>query len=361
MIVLCSPHARKSQYVNDEIRHFAQERGKENIIPVLVSGVPNNEAKLEQEQEKAFPEALSELMEMPLAANYLGFDSKKDKVNKGVFYGTWYKILADLYDISRNEIEERDKKRKARQRNILIGAVSAAFVVVSLLAGWAEIQRRKFDNYLELATTFNAFEVTDVTKGWDDQRTLANETLAAMRKIVSDKWGFRDVKILWFDDKPELSDAAKQSFRNGMQGVGVSIQEENDISVVKKKVIDEKFDLVIANYGSPKDRFAYQVLSEIAKHGLNTPVVIYSLIPNPSFAREARCYGAVARATTIETLFPAVMRALAADSRPGISNDQLQKCIEEEIMPYNTPAWQQWLEETKAGRAATMPEVNRDD
>ena len=79
MIVICSPHARKNQYVNDEIRRFAQERGRENIIPVLVSGIPNNEAKPEQEGEKAFPEALYELMEMPLAASYFGFDVKKTK------------------------------------------------------------------------------------------------------------------------------------------------------------------------------------------------------------------------------------------------------------------------------------------
>jgi len=152
MIVLCSPHARKSQYVNDEIRRFAQERGKENIIPVLVSGIANNEAKPEQEEEKAFPEALCEIMEMPLAASYVGFDSKKqDKVNKGVFYGAWYKILADLYDISRNEIEERDKRRQARQRNILIMTVSAVFLIVTSLAAYAWIQKSEAEKRMRIA------------------------------------------------------------------------------------------------------------------------------------------------------------------------------------------------------------------
>jgi hypothetical protein len=231
-------------------------------------------------------------------------------------------------------------------------------VVVSLLAGWAEIQRRRFANYLELATEFNAFEVADVTEGWDDRHKLAQDTLAALRKIVSDKWGFRDVKILWFDDQPDLSREAKRQFLNGMRGVGVSIQAENDIGVAKKEVIRENFDVVVANYGSPKDRFAYQLLSEIAKHGLDTPLVIYGLDPNPGFAREARCFGAVARVTTVDTLFSAVMRALAADTRPRLSNEQRLRCIEEQIKPYNTPEWRQWLEETKEGRTAKMPEVN---
>ena len=137
MIVLCSPGARPSKFVNDEIHRFAAERGSENIIPVLISGIPNNEAKPEQEDEKAFPQALCELMEMPLATNYVGFDAKRNNLNRGVFYGAWYTILADLYDVSRNEIEERDKKRKARKRNVAVAMVSAVFLIVAGLAIYA--------------------------------------------------------------------------------------------------------------------------------------------------------------------------------------------------------------------------------
>ena len=134
MIVLCSPDARKSQYVNDEIRHFAQERGRENIIPVLVFGVPNNEAKLEQEEEKAFPETLCEMMDMPLAASYIGFDPGKEKGEQGGLLRCRYKILADLYDISRSEIEERDKKHR-RNTRIIAGIITASiFLTISYFA-----------------------------------------------------------------------------------------------------------------------------------------------------------------------------------------------------------------------------------
>jgi TIR domain len=43
-IVICSPHARASPYVNDEIQRFARLHGPENILSVLVAGIPNNEA-----------------------------------------------------------------------------------------------------------------------------------------------------------------------------------------------------------------------------------------------------------------------------------------------------------------------------
>lgn len=130
LIVLCSPNSRKSEYVNDEIRQFAETSGADNIIPILVSGIPNNEAKPGQEDEMAFPETLSSAMEMPLAADYRNFDLKKDKVNKRIFYGPWYTTLANIYSISRNEIEQREKKREARTRRIRRGIVSGVITVL---------------------------------------------------------------------------------------------------------------------------------------------------------------------------------------------------------------------------------------
>ncbi len=53
LIVICSPNTRKSsiderrgvRYVDDEIRRFAAVKSVSDIVPVLLSGVPNNAAK----------------------------------------------------------------------------------------------------------------------------------------------------------------------------------------------------------------------------------------------------------------------------------------------------------------------------
>lgn len=45
LIVICSPNARRSDFVNDEIRRFAHSHAAADIIPILVAGIPNNEAK----------------------------------------------------------------------------------------------------------------------------------------------------------------------------------------------------------------------------------------------------------------------------------------------------------------------------
>lgn len=54
LVVICSPDARKSNYVNDETQRFLQAKGAANIIPIIVDGLPNNEASSEQAGEMAF-------------------------------------------------------------------------------------------------------------------------------------------------------------------------------------------------------------------------------------------------------------------------------------------------------------------
>src|SRR6185312_16627253 len=54
LVVLCSPAARSSRYVNVEISRFAELQGAEQIVPVLVAGGPNNDPTIDA-AEWAFP------------------------------------------------------------------------------------------------------------------------------------------------------------------------------------------------------------------------------------------------------------------------------------------------------------------
>ena len=64
---------------------------------MLYAGIPNNENGAEE--EKAFPDALYETIEMPLAVDYRGFDARKDRIDKGAFENAWYTLLANLFDV----------------------------------------------------------------------------------------------------------------------------------------------------------------------------------------------------------------------------------------------------------------------
>jgi hypothetical protein len=326
LIVICSPASAKSHYVNEEICLFKSRQPDRQLVPLIVGGTPNDP------QHECFSPGLkfrvsskgeiTNVPDEPLAA-----DVREHGDGKNLALA---KVVAGLLGLPADDIFRRAERARRRRRRLLASAVAATLVVVSLLGGWAELQRERFANYLALATEFRAFEVDDATQGWDDPHKLAQDTLTAARELVSGPWGFKNIRILWFDDKPELSQRAKQKFREGMRGLGVVIQEESDIDAAKK-AIKQEFDVVVANYGSPKDRFAYQLLSAIRNSGLETPLIIYGLDPDPKFAREARCFGAVARATEIGTLFSAVIRALVAETRPKISEALRQLCIEEGI------------------------------
>ncbi|MBX3325655.1 MAG: SUMF1/EgtB/PvdO family nonheme iron enzyme [Nitrospira sp.] len=131
LIVVCSPAARQSPYVDDEIRRFVLVRGPEHVVPVLLRGIPNNEVKTERESEQAFPSALCEALRMPLSADYRGFDPRSDKVKSRNFEGSWHKVLADLCGKSRDQIEQREKKRLIRQRNLTL--LLGGFVIFLIL------------------------------------------------------------------------------------------------------------------------------------------------------------------------------------------------------------------------------------
>lgn len=151
LIVICSPAARQSTFVDDEIRRYIAHHGPETLIPILLAGVPNNEATPEQAAEQAFPQALTEALEMPLAVNYHSFDPAHDKVDRGKFEGSWYTLLANLYGLPRDEIEQRDRVRRQRRRNLLIGVMGSVTLVVSALAVTAWMQKLAADEQRNVA------------------------------------------------------------------------------------------------------------------------------------------------------------------------------------------------------------------
>ena len=143
MLVICSPNARASEFVNEEIRMFAEMKGAGNIIPVLLSGIPNNEARShEHEKFKAFPQSLTNVMRMPLAASFIDFDPAQTKLYKGAYEGSWYTVLSNFYGIKRSEIEQRERKRRNRQLWLRTTIVAGVIITLTIALIIALVQRR---------------------------------------------------------------------------------------------------------------------------------------------------------------------------------------------------------------------------
>lgn len=136
LIVLCSPDARASRWVDDEIRRFLALRGPEHVVPVLVAGIPNNEGAPE-DPRLAFPEALMEAMGMPLAPHFMGFSPGSDRVDRGRYQGAWFTLVATLLDVSREEVEERERVRRTRLLRRVAGGTAVLVAAMAALTIWA--------------------------------------------------------------------------------------------------------------------------------------------------------------------------------------------------------------------------------
>lgn len=113
LIVLCSPAAKASHWVNEEIRLFRREHGEAAILCVLAVGTP----------ETAFPPALLEEGREPLAAN-LG-------VTKSSFQLGVTQIAAAMLGVGLDTLIQRDARRKRRRLQV----VTTAALVFSGMMG----------------------------------------------------------------------------------------------------------------------------------------------------------------------------------------------------------------------------------
>lgn len=182
LILLCSPAARASGFIDDEVRRFIQIRGAAHVIALLLAGLPNNEAGPGREQDMAFPQALCDALQMPLATSFVGFDPKVNRLGKDSFEAAWYTLLANLYDISRKEIEERDRKRQARQRR---NAWAAALAVILMLSGalvFALISRQEAVEQRQVALA----EKTEAQRQRDIAEERRRAALARQLNVAAD-------------------------------------------------------------------------------------------------------------------------------------------------------------------------------
>ena len=123
LIVLCSPAAKDSHWVNEEIRLFRSIHGEASILCVLIDGTP----------ETSFPPNLVEGGREPLAAN---IGQSRDSFRLGVT-----QLAASMLGVGLDELIQRDAKRRRNRLRVLSGA-SLAFAVVMGGMAWTAIDAR---------------------------------------------------------------------------------------------------------------------------------------------------------------------------------------------------------------------------
>ena len=178
LIVLCSPTAKLSHWVNEEIRLFREKHGESAILCVLAEGTPDT----------SFPPALLEGGREPLAAN-LG--TTKSSFQLGVT-----QIAAAMLGVGLDTLIQRDARRKRRR----LQAVTAGALLFSTVMGAttysAVTARKAADTNRMQAEGLVEYMITDM-----------KEKLEPVGKLeILDSIGQRAVEYYEAQDIAKLSD-----------------------------------------------------------------------------------------------------------------------------------------------------------
>lgn len=133
LIVICSPNAAKSAYVNEEIRRFKALGRAARVIPLIINGEPGDP------QRECFPPALrfklgadgalTDEPEEPVAADARPQGDGREVAKQ--------KIVAGLLGLGLDEIMRRAERARRRRNFFRGGAGGAAVALASAMAlGW---------------------------------------------------------------------------------------------------------------------------------------------------------------------------------------------------------------------------------
>ena len=124
LIVICSPAAAKSKWVNQEISEFCQMQGPDRVFCCIVEGDPPG----------VFPEAISKLGE-PLAADFRKTqDGRKDGLTK---------LVAGLLGLGFDDLRQREAQKRRRRQAVITAASTIGMVITTSLAAWAWVAQQQ--------------------------------------------------------------------------------------------------------------------------------------------------------------------------------------------------------------------------
>jgi tetratricopeptide (TPR) repeat protein len=152
-LVICSPEAARSRWVNEEILVFKRLGREDRIFCLIVAGEPNADERPELGLEECLPKALryrigadgelSDSRAEPIAADVRdGGDGKADAK---------LKIIAGMLGVGFDALKQRDMHRSHRRMAAITSAATLGVVITSGLAAYAFWARGEAEQQREVA------------------------------------------------------------------------------------------------------------------------------------------------------------------------------------------------------------------
>jgi tetratricopeptide (TPR) repeat protein len=164
LIVVCSPAASASRWVNEEIRYFRSLGRHDRIFCLIVDGEPNADSRPGSESQECFPPALRYLdgpegpatgpRVEPVAADARpGADGKSN---------ARLKLIAGLLGVGFDVLKQRELRRRNRRLMLVTAFALVLSGVVTKLAIDARIARNAAEHRQKQAEDLVAFMLTDL-------------------------------------------------------------------------------------------------------------------------------------------------------------------------------------------------------
>lgn len=145
LVVIASPAANASKWVNEEIRSYKAIHGEDRVLALIVDGEPWASNDPERAGSEAFPQALryrlgpdgaiGDTLAEPIAA-----DMRPQGDGKRL---ALQKLVAGITGLRLDDLVRREAQRRTRRLTIIVTTLSIGLVLTSGLAVYAEWQRRE--------------------------------------------------------------------------------------------------------------------------------------------------------------------------------------------------------------------------
>lgn len=269
LVVICSPAAAASRWVNEEILCFKRLGRGDRVFALIADGEPYASRMPGREQEECFPPALrfqlgedgklSDVPAEPIAAD--ARENKDGKTNAQI------KLLAGMLGVGFDALRQREQQRRQRHLAIIAASSMAGMVVTIGLATTAVIARNEAERHRARAekeaetarkvSGFMAglFRITDPSEARGKSITAVEILTSGAHRIdtelagepavqaeLMDTIGTVYASLGLFDDARGMLRRALEK-RRGLEGVDAGVIARNQVALADvltaKAEIDE--------------------------------------------------------------------------------------------------------------------------